>query len=177
MLKKLPNTLSILRIILCVPLMIFAPFSLEFMVAYTIAGVSDMIDGPIARRVNSTSELGANLDGAADFLMALVVLFRMVPALEIPFWAAIWIPIIVCMKFTSTIIAFMRYKEFVLLHTYANKFAAFALFTFPFLYLAMELHIVLLILCIIATIAFLEDITINSFAEVLDRNVKGLFFK
>ena len=43
--KYLPNALTLLRIVLCVPLLFMRPFSVWFFVLYTICGVSDMLDG------------------------------------------------------------------------------------------------------------------------------------
>lgn len=46
--KYLPNALTLLRIVLCVPLLFLRPFSVWFFVLYTICGISDMLDGYLA---------------------------------------------------------------------------------------------------------------------------------
>ncbi|MCL1988407.1 MAG: CDP-alcohol phosphatidyltransferase family protein [Firmicutes bacterium] len=175
--KYVPNTLSILRIILCLPLIILEPFSLWFMTLYIIAGLTDMIDGPIARKTNSTTKLGAALDGSADFLFALVALFRILPNVETfsPIFFVL-IAVLLAIRFISIFVGFIRFKEILLLHTYANKFTAFALFLFPLLYLVLNINVLLLILCIIALFAFLEELIINASAKNSDGDIKGLFF-
>ncbi|MCL1996490.1 MAG: CDP-alcohol phosphatidyltransferase family protein [Defluviitaleaceae bacterium] len=174
--KYLPNVLSVARILMCLPLLVLVPFSLEFLVIYTIAGITDMIDGPLARRTNTTTSLGANLDGIADLLFAVVVLFRIVPVLDISLMFLIMIAVVLGMKFSAIIIGYIRHKEIILLHTYANKFAAFALFLFPLMYIMVELNLLLSVLIIIASVAFMEEMLINFFSKVPKRDVKGLLF-
>ena len=49
--------------ILCSILMLFSPaFSVQFYILYLICGLTDMVDGTIARKTNTDSEFGAKLD-------------------------------------------------------------------------------------------------------------------
>jgi len=71
----IPNQLTGLRILLALALPFLPPsWWLGIVIA---AGLSDLLDGIIARRFNATSELGALLDGIADkvFVLAAVVTF------------------------------------------------------------------------------------------------------
>ena len=43
-------------------------FSPAFYVFYIVAGVSDMLDGFVARKTDTVSKLGARLDTMADFV-------------------------------------------------------------------------------------------------------------
>lgn len=43
---------------------------------YIAAGISDMIDGAIARKTNTVSEFGARLDTTADFVLVAVSLVK-----------------------------------------------------------------------------------------------------
>lgn len=174
--KHIPNCLSMLRILLCLPLIVLDPFGFWFLLLYTIAGITDMIDGPIARRTNTVTPFGANLDAAADLLFALIVFFRIIPELEIIPWMFAWILSIIALKFLSIFVSYIRHGELVLLHTYANKFTAFSLFLFPLLFVLMDLNLLLLILCIIASMAFFEELLINSSSKEPKRDVKGFFF-
>ena len=49
-------------------------FSPIFYVLYLIAGLSDMVDGIIARKTDSVSEFGQRLDGVVDFVFVSVCL-------------------------------------------------------------------------------------------------------
>lgn len=88
LLKHIPNVISVLRIILVIPIMI-AFWNEEYEVAFLlilIAGISDGIDGFLARFFNWRSRLGAILDPLADkiLLICLFVVFAIKDLL--PLW-------------------------------------------------------------------------------------------
>jgi len=175
--KYVPNTLSLLRLSMAIPLIIFAPFTFPFMVAYVIAVISDLLDGPIARKFNVTSPLGATIDSIADVTIALLIIFRILPLLEVSTWILVWIGIAIAMKFLGAFIGFVRYQRLVLLHSYANKFFILILCFFPVFYLFLSANVILIGMLSIAMVAFCEDIYINSTSTELDLDVKGVFFK
>ncbi|MCL2819637.1 MAG: CDP-alcohol phosphatidyltransferase family protein [Oscillospiraceae bacterium] len=79
MVKIVPNILSIFRICL-VPVFVIAYFTDDndikyyAILVYFIAGLSDFLDGFIARKFNAQSKLGKLLDPLGDKLMAFTVL-------------------------------------------------------------------------------------------------------
>lgn len=84
MTKHIPNFLTILRVIL-IPVMIlffYLPYEWSRFVAcgvFVLAGITDFLDGYIARKYNVSSKLGAFLDPVADKLTvttALIVLLQ-----------------------------------------------------------------------------------------------------
>lgn len=173
--KRIPNMLSIARIFLCLPLLVLTPFTTWFMTLYIMAGVTDMLDGPIARYTKSTSEFGANLDGAADVLFALIVVFRIVPVIGLEWGFIISILLMIGIKFVAALVAYFRHKELVLLHTYANKLTALALFVFPLLYSRLNTNLLLSVLILIAFVAFSEEILINALSSEPQRDLKTIF--
>ena len=77
------NYITILRIILIIPVLILAsPESSSFnwiaLMLFVIAGITDHLDGYVARRTGSTSSLGALLDLVADKLLIIISLFYFV---------------------------------------------------------------------------------------------------
>jgi cardiolipin synthase (CMP-forming) len=65
---NIPNIITLARIIL-VPVVVWAIASNQMEIAFAVfvvAGVSDAVDGFLAKRFNMTSELGALLDPLAD---------------------------------------------------------------------------------------------------------------
>jgi len=74
--KNIPNILSIFRIIL-VPFFAYAFLSLKNIplscIIYILAGLTDVIDGYIARKYDLISKLGTVLDPIADILLRLTV--------------------------------------------------------------------------------------------------------
>lgn len=84
---NIPNSLTLLRVAL-IPIFIlifYIPLGwakLACAVIFTIAALTDLLDGYLARRLNQTSAFGAFLDPVADKLMvtaALVVLVEAYP--------------------------------------------------------------------------------------------------
>lgn len=82
-----PNLISLGRILgVCVAAALY--FLHEWMAALVLGfatGLTDYLDGYVARRLNQTSKLGALLDSLADILAALVVL-------TVAVWAGVWPP-------------------------------------------------------------------------------------
>ena len=59
--KGLANSITIFRILCSIALLLFPAFSTPFYALYITAGVSDMVDGWVARQTHTASELGAKL--------------------------------------------------------------------------------------------------------------------
>ena len=175
--KYVPNILSFMRLIAIIPLLFLAPLELPFMSIYVIAGLTDMIDGPIARKFDITSQFGAALDGFADLLFLFTVLFRVGPLIEFSNWLWIWIGIAIAAKLFASVIGYIRHKEIIFLHTYLGKFFMFNLFLFPVYYLFLGADMILITLLILVTIVITEDIYINSTSKEVNLDHKGILFQ
>lgn len=172
---KLANCLSILRMILSLCILFTQGLSLAFFIIYILCGLTDIFDGYIARKTNSTTILGAKLDSFADMLMFLSMLYVLLPFLGISYFIIIWIFIIAIIKFISILIGFKKFNKFSLVHTYLNKLTGTLLVILPFLLLLFYSNILLIILCLIATIASIEELAIILISKDLDLNCKYIF--
>jgi cardiolipin synthase (CMP-forming) len=88
---SIPNLITIGRILL-VPVVVWAIGSGEMLVAFLLflaAGVSDAIDGFIAKRFNMTSEIGAYLDPLADKALIMSIYIALGITEAIPRWLVI----------------------------------------------------------------------------------------
>lgn len=88
--RHLPNIICLIRIVLIVPLVaaMLAGRQTQILVLFTVAAVSDALDGYLAKRFGWTSDLGRFLDPAADKLLLLAV-FITAAWLDIaPWWVA-----------------------------------------------------------------------------------------
>jgi cardiolipin synthase len=88
--RHLPNIICLVRIVLIVPLVaaMLAGRQAHILVLFTVATVSDALDGYLAKRFGWTSDLGRFLDPAADKLLLLAV-FITAAWLDIaPWWVA-----------------------------------------------------------------------------------------
>lgn len=122
------NILSASRIALCLPLLLVDALTMPFWVLYVIAGITDMLDGFLARRWGVESKFGARLDSLADFVFVLAVGYKLFPWLKLP--ASLWMMIgfIALVKIVNAISAYVVKHRIEFLHTKANKLTGFLLF-------------------------------------------------
>lgn len=174
--KHLPNALTLLRIVLCVPLLFSQPFSVGFFVLYTICGVSDMLDGYLARKWGCASQSGAALDSLADTAFAAAALYRLLPVMQIPRWLLLWIAGIALIKLLGLAIGFVRQGKLAFLHTYFNKAAGLLLFCFPYSFPFFGIHAGAA-LCFLASLAAVEELILRMVSPDLDQDARGIFFE
>ena len=96
MLKCIPNILTIIRFLL-IPLILFYIFTGNYILAFvffTISGITDILDGFIARRFNFVSNFGKLMDPLADKLTQVGTLLSLSIVQIIP----VWILVIVLFK-------------------------------------------------------------------------------
>ena len=151
------NSLTICRIVLCVVLLVTDAFSPAFFLAYALAGLTDMLDGYVARKTNSASELGARLDSIADLVLVIVCLVKLLPAIDVPKWLRAWVAAIAIVKVVNMASDLVVERRLVMPHTVANKMAGFAAFLVP---LAIPLFGVVspaIIACVVATFAAIQE--------------------
>lgn len=175
--KYVPNALSTFRIIMIIPLFLFEPLTFPFMTAYVLAGVSDIIDGPIARKFDVVSQFGAALDGGADLLFLFAALYRIGPIIEFSSWLWIWIGIAITCKLLASVIGYVRHKKVIFLHTYIGKFFMLNLLFFPVYYLFFDADSILITLLALVTVVIIEDIYINSTSKEVNLDHKGILFQ
>ena len=89
--KYIPNYLTILRLLAVVAfvLLFFWVHPLAALAVYILAGVTDVLDGYLARRNGWITPLGKILDPLADKLMQGTVLICFAVAAYMPFWLVI----------------------------------------------------------------------------------------
>jgi cardiolipin synthase len=88
MVRHLPNLLSSLRV-LAAPFaawLILSGHDIAALLVFAAAGLSDGLDGFIARRLRVTSGIGAWLDPAADKLLMLFCFVALLAVQAAPFW-------------------------------------------------------------------------------------------
>ena len=99
-----------------------------FWTIYVLCGISDMIDGWLARRLHAESRTGSILDSIADLSFVICSAIQLLPTLSIPAWLWIWAGIIVIIKIVNQILSLFIIKRFCFPHTIANKLTGFLLF-------------------------------------------------
>ena len=156
--KHIANIITGSRIVLSLPLLFVPLSSAWFYALYLLCGVSDMIDGTVARRMGSASEFGSRLDTVSDFVFMTVALIKFAPYLHIPTWLWIWIGVIAMMKFGNAVWGFVRTGKITFQHTVLNKVTGLLLFILPMAISFIELTYTLPFVCVVATIASIHEV-------------------
>lgn len=151
------NIITGIRILCGIALLFFPVFSPVFYILYIVAGLSDMMDGTIARKTGSTSEFGSKLDTAADLVLVIICLIKMIPVLDIPVWIMIWIAVIALIKVVNIISGFIIRKEFINTHTVMNKITGFVLFLIPLTVSFIDIRYSGIFVCALATFAAVQE--------------------
>ena len=151
------NAISIIRIPASIALLFCRAFSPAFYVFYIAAGLSDMLDGFVARKTDTVSKLGTRLDTIADFVFVVVCLIKLLPVLSVPAWLYGWIGIIALIKAVNIVSGFAVQKRFVAVHSVMNKATGALLFLLPLTIPAAPLNYSAVIVCAAATFAAIQE--------------------
>ena len=141
--------------LLCVP-----AFSAPFYALYTAAGVTDMVDGTVARRTHQVSDFGARLDTAADTVFVAASMAKLLPVLAPPAWLWAWTGSIAAVKLASIARGYAAEKKLVSEHTVMNKISGTLLFLLPFAAKSADIRRTGSVACAAASAAALQELHI-----------------
>ena len=177
--KNLPNAISSARIACTVWLLFMEPLSPLFMVVYALTGVSDVLDGAIARRYGTTSELGSKLDSIADILLYTLVLIRIFPVMWVTLPRKIWVMVgaILVVRFAAYGTFAVKHHRLAALHTYLNKATGLLVFGVAFFIKTRIAVPYCWIVCIVGMLSSAEELLIHLTSDEYDPNRKMLFKK
>lgn len=147
------NIITCIRIVLSAALLFCPALSPAFFGVYLAAGFSDMIDGAVARKTGTVSELGSRLDTAADLVFTAVCLRKLLPVLDVPLWLFVWISVIAAIKLLNIAMGAIRQKAFVAVHSAISKLTGCLLFVFPLTLAWIDLKYSAAVVCAAATAA------------------------
>jgi len=177
--KNLPNIISCIRIAGTVWLLFITPLSTLFIGVYTLTGITDVLDGTIARRYGTASELGAKLDSVADLLFYLVMLIRIFPVMWVTLPKKIWavVGLVLLVRGLSYLTAAFKYHRFASQHTYMNKATGLMVFGVPY---AIALPIATpycWTVCAVAMAASAEELILHLSSREYNAKRKTIFGK
>ena len=151
------NIITASRIAAALVLLACAPSSTIFWVLYGWCGISDMLDGPLARRFGVESAVGARLDSAADLVFVIACAVKLLPILHFDVWLVIWVAAIAVCKVFNLISNITMNGAASYPHSIANKAAGLAVFvTIPALFFTAQ-PLIALPACAIATFAAIQE--------------------
>ena len=155
------NLITAIRILCSVVLLFCAALSPWFYTLYITAGVSDMVDGWVARKTNTVSEFGSKLDTVADILFVVVCLVKLLPVLHLPVWIYVWVGFIACIKVFNIVYSYVVRKQFLSDHSILNKVTGALLFVLPLTLSFIEVKFSAAVVCAVATVAAVKEGTLE----------------
>jgi CDP-diacylglycerol--glycerol-3-phosphate 3-phosphatidyltransferase len=125
---QLPNIITLLRIAGSMGLLFCDVMGVAIWIIYGLCGISDIVDGWLARKLKCVTKKGALLDSVADICFVACCAWKLLPILELPRWLWLWAGAIVVIKVVNQISAIVMYRRCCFPHTTANKITGFLLF-------------------------------------------------
>lgn len=180
--RYVPNALSVIRIVLDVSLLYFAVYTpwWVFSLAYLAAGLTDVLDGRIARKYKVESSLGSKLDAWGDTLLFLSAFISMAFLVKLEvnvLRCALILSVAVLYKMANVVVTRVRFKEWNMMHTFMNRVVFVSLYFYVPIFMALrEVHEGMLVGITIAVVfaCFEETVTLMSI-DTYDVGHKGIF--
>ena len=170
------DTITAVRMAASLILLIFPLRSAWFLAVYTLAGLTDALDGWLARKTGTASAFGARLDSIADLLFYGVLLLRLFPVLRQALPVSVWyvVTAVALVRMVAYAVAAVKYHRFASLHTWLNKLTGGAIFLLPYI-LAISTGVVYSwTVCALASAASLEELAIHLRQKCYCADVKGI---
>jgi CDP-diacylglycerol--glycerol-3-phosphate 3-phosphatidyltransferase len=174
--KHIANVLTVSRILLALILLIFfKKISVLFLIIYTVAEFTDIIDGTIARKTGSCSHMGAVLDSIADLLLS-ANLIKIVFAMDlISKKLAGWLVLALAIGTLSPIINFIKHKKVFFIHSISCKVFGGLLLAIPFAIYFGFIDFYLPIAIFLLTLAMLEIFIMSIILDTPDPNARSIY--
>mgnify|MGYP004448233275 len=173
---SLANAVTGLRVVGALLLIIPQPLTLTFFIIYTLCGITDALDGPIARRMNTESEFGAKLDSVSDLLFYAVLVIKLIPVLWklVPKWIWLWVAGIVLLRLICYAAAALKFHRFAAVHTLLNKATGFGVFALAYFMLTPAATVYAYVLCAVASIGSAEELVIHLVSDSYPSNCRSV---
>lgn len=156
--KHLANIITASRIAASFFLLFFKTLSPWFYVLYVYCGVSDMIDGTVARMTNSQSSFGAKLDSVSDVCFFAVCAIKLFGLIKNEKYITVFAAVVLVLKLFSIICGAFKYKRLVMPHTVLNKITGFLLFLVPLTLSFADIKYTAIPVCIFAFAAAVHEL-------------------
>lgn len=159
----IPDLFTYLRILCALVLPFLPPLGPVFLAVYALSGLSDALDGFLARRLNQASAWGARLDSTADLLLYTIVLVRLIPLLRerLPGWFWYIVGGVLLLRLSAYLLAAVKFHRFASEHTLLNKVSSLTIFAVPFLLPTSVFLWYAAFVCLVAALAAAQELRIH----------------
>ena len=173
--RHIPNLLSIIRIVLALFIIIVAKNNRLLFVIVLLCGLTDVLDGYIARKYKVESKVGAKLDSLGDYTFFLMlVLYFFIWRLNLIKDNSIFIVLVIMVRLSSLVVCWIKNKKVYSLHTIANKITGLLLYVGILVEILVERKDILVFLLVISLISAIEELMIMITIKQPDSNIKSI---
>lgn len=158
MLRNIANTLTLSRILCGVCLLFFDVFSPIFYILYLFCGLSDMLDGFVARKTKSVTDFGSKLDSIADIVFLTCASIKILPEINLPTWLWIWVLVIFVVRIVGLVMIYLHKKTIAIAHSKLNKACGLLLFLMPLTFSFIKIEYSTIPICILASVGAIRDL-------------------
>lgn len=174
--KQLPNLVSVLRIILTA-ILFYLVGSKWFIPLYILTGLTDILDGFLARKLHCSSTFGARLDSFADLMLSLLIavyFYRYYGNLLVYYSGYLYA--LLAFKLLAIGVTYVKFKKIAIIHSYGNKIIGGLIFCLPlaFNYQAQLGYLPQGIL-VLSALCIFDECLIAVLSKELDLNRKSFF--
>ena len=175
---NIPNTLSFIRLLLVPVLWVLAFMDMPRYVGIglLLAGLSDALDGFIARRWGMVSAYGSRLDSIADVSVIISAVFCVVLLMPgIIFDHKLLVTLWVLLEVTTITVGWIKFRRIANLHLYLTKAAGVIAYVFVIVAFIFGYSEVLFYLALTALIAAsAEALTLELLCSSVDEHMKSI---
>ena len=163
--KQLANIITSARIVGAAVLFFFSEVNGAFLCVYAFCGLTDLIDGPVARKTQSESAVGALLDTVGDVATYVALAKILLSKHMVPSWALYWYIPAAAGILCSGLIALVRFGRFFVVHSLFGKAMGVTAFLMPFMMYAGLIVPCFAVMCITATVSAVETAVLTLLSD------------
>lgn len=173
--KYIANILTATRVVLSIFLLVFYDkVDVSFLIIFTIAAFTDMIDGTIARKTNSSSLTGSILDTIADVLLSLNIMKVAIISGLLQGTLLVWLIFIFVVALISPVITYIKFKKVYFVHSILAKIVGGLIYDVPYSIYFNFFNTYLIFVLVMFSLAMIHSLFINIFSKEADSNTKTL---
>lgn len=175
-LHHIPNIVSVIRIILSLSIIFFIDNTIILLYIVLFCGITDALDGYIARKFHLETKLGARLDSLGDYVFFLMlVLYFFLRHFTLMKDNIIFIGIVIMVRLSSLLVCWIKNRKIYSLHTIANKITGLFLYMGIFVEIIKERNDIVIFLLVLSLLSALEELAIMIIEKKPDINIKSIF--
>ena len=173
------NMITTLRICGAIAMAFLRPLSAAFLIVYTLTGITDVLDGWVARKTGTASDFGARLDSVADLTFYGVMAAKLLPVLWRQLPRGIWWPVglVFALRIAGYALAAVKYHRFAAQHTYLNKLTGLSVFLIPYFLITPLATGYCTAACTVALLSASEELAMHATRAEYDPSEKTIFHR